>query len=377
MNNNEVEQIIKRNNKIEQNMINKEKEKDNLEKKIIIQNKKMNPFIEIIDSSRLEDNIIDISENNENYYNIEEKKNNNSERNNNINNINNINNAPMTFNPNRKNNKFNNSIKSNINSNSNTSSNKNFVTFKNEDDDEEINNKNTINQSFNNNNSITENNNKNNTDISYINNIIEVLKISINKIQIYLNNNEYNNLLLIKKVKDIKNNINEVFDTIIENKNSYILNKNTNDDINISNLLNSNNNNFYYQSPFKVTEKSIFQIPKDDLNNNFYETNENLFSSFLCNKELNNSYNNINNFNTDKNNKNILNNLSNIEEIENVFRIQIINLKKEIYLINQENNNLKQIIQNLKQLMDELMDKNKLLSSKLIKYKSLYEEKIK
>ena len=64
-----------------------------------------------------------------------------------------------------------------------------------------------------------------------------------------------------------------------------------------------------------------------------------------------------------------------MEEIENIFRAQIINLKKEIFIIKQENNNLKQIIENLKQLMEELNIKNKLLSSKVIKYKILYEEK--
>ena len=75
MNNNVIEQIIKKNNKIEQIMINNEKNKS--EANIIIQNKKISPFIEIIDSSRLDDNIINMSQNNADYYNREESKENN------------------------------------------------------------------------------------------------------------------------------------------------------------------------------------------------------------------------------------------------------------------------------------------------------------
>ena len=75
MNNNVIEQIIKKNNKIEQNMINNEK--NNSEPNIITQNKKISPFIEIIDSSRLDDNIINITQNSCDYYNKEESKENN------------------------------------------------------------------------------------------------------------------------------------------------------------------------------------------------------------------------------------------------------------------------------------------------------------
>ena len=87
---------------------------------------------------------------------------------------------------------------------------------------------------------------------------------------------------------------------------------------------------------------------------------------------------NLNSNNSILNNKN--NNFENIikkiyEEPENIYKAIIINLKKETYTIKQENNNLKKIIENLKKLLDELMNKNKLLSSKVIKYKMLYEEK--
>ena len=74
MNNNEIELIIKKNNKIEQNMINKEKEKNKSDPNIIIQSKKISPFIEIIDSSRLDDNINEMSKRNIQQNSIEEKK---------------------------------------------------------------------------------------------------------------------------------------------------------------------------------------------------------------------------------------------------------------------------------------------------------------
>ena len=109
------------------------------------------------------------------------------------------------------------------------------------------------------------------------------------------------------------------------------------------------------------------------MNSNLYETNENFFSSFLYANDLNTSYNNSN-FNVNLNKDNLMKKVNEIEETENIFRTQIMNLKKELIIFKQENDNLKQIILNLKKLMDDLMYKNKLLSSKLIKYKTLYEE---
>ena len=120
-------------------------------------------------------------------------------------------------------------------------------------------------------------------------------------------------------------------------------------------------------------DNTIFQIPNDDMNSNLYETNENFFSSFLCAKDLNTSYNNSN-FNMNSNEDNLMKKVNEIEETESIFRTQIMNLKKELIIFKKENDNLKLIILNLKKLMDDLMYKNKLLSSKLIKYKTLYEE---
>jgi hypothetical protein len=175
---------------------------------------------------------------------------------------------------------------------------------------------------------------------------------------------------------NIKNNIIKVFDKIIINKTkNNFLSQKFDDYINDSIFCckNSNFKSSNYQSPFKVAEKPIFKIPNEDINNNLYETNENFFSSFLNIKDLNNSFNNYN-FNNNSND-NLMKKMNDIEEINNIFRTQIINLKGEIFIIKQENNNLKQIIDNLKQLMEELTNQNKLLSSKLIKYKKLYEEK--
>ena len=408
MNNKEIEQIIKKNNKIEQSMINKEN--NNSEPNIIIQSKKISPFIEIIDSSRLDDNIVEMNKRNSQNNSLEEKKDNyelscekeNRKNNKESLNFDRINEEPMSFKPKKKNNYLNN----NLNTNSNTSSNKNFVTFK-TDDCEEINNQNN-NTNINKNNVNLKNNSFNNEEkeviskssfykigntanydadyINDINKIIDILKISIEKIKSYINkNNEtvsnnchelLDDKILINNIMNIKNNIIKVFDKIIINKtkNNFLSQKF--DDYIDNSIFCYKNSNFKssnYQSPFKVAEKPIFKIPNEDINNNLYETNENFFSSFLNIKDLNNSFNNFNFKNNS--NDNLMKKINDIEEIDNIFRNQIINLKGEIFIIKQENNNLKQIIDNLKQLMEELTNQNKLLSSKLIKYKKLYEEK--
>ena len=77
--------------------------------------------------------------------------------------------------------------------------------------------------------------------------------------------------------------------------------------------------------------------------------------------------NKSNNFSYCKNSK--------IDEVEYLYKTQIINLRKKIILFEKENNDLKQIIENSRNIIEELLDKNKLLSSKLIKYKSLYENR--
>ena len=103
MNNKEIEKIINRNNLIEQNIINQES--GLLEKNIISQTKKISPFIEIIDSSRFDENILSSNENFVDIQNIEDKGTlEKKESINNIpnNNINNNNEEPMTFNPKKK-----------------------------------------------------------------------------------------------------------------------------------------------------------------------------------------------------------------------------------------------------------------------------------
>lgn len=82
----------------------------------------------------------------------------------------------------------------------------------------------------------------------------------------------------------IKNNLNQVFDKIITKKNNKEFlsqknndyNNNTNYFWNNSNFTSSNN-----QSPFKVSEKPIFQTPNNDNNNNLYEAYEKYFL-ILC-----------------------------------------------------------------------------------------------
>ena len=106
MNEKEIEKIIRKNNIIEKNII--IQEKNLTEKNIIQQTKKINPFIEIIDSSRLDDNLINLGSNfnkniinNSNKETIKNKEINN--QNSEINNYNNIiNEEPMTFNPNKE-----------------------------------------------------------------------------------------------------------------------------------------------------------------------------------------------------------------------------------------------------------------------------------
>ena len=308
MNEKEIENIIKKNNKIEQNII--IQENNNLSKKSIIQQtKKINPFIEIIDSSRLDDNIINLSSNfnnslNSNKQTIENKENINNKQNLEINN-NNINEEPMTFNPN-KNIIINNKI------NEKENKNKNFITFKNEEESIETDYNNITLNKINPEGKI--NQIKLNEDNLSINDIIIILKKLIDKMKFNLSkNNNMNNAMksesiLIDKIKEIKHDMIKIFDNIIE--------------------------------------EETFKINKKDFNNIHY-------NNFNLNKKMNE-----------------------IDSIENIYKTQIINLKKKILFYEEENNNLKNIIQNSQNIFEDLIYKNKLLSSKLIKYKTLYEEKI-
>ena len=308
MDDKEIEKIIKRNNKIEENCI---KQEENFsEKNIIIQTKKINPFIEIIDSSRLDDNIINLNNNinnNEEKETIENKESINKNQNTNINNNIIINEEPMTFNP-----------------NNNERNNKNFLTFKDEDENNEIKENCNIynNKEFRNLYSEEkECQYKLNEDNFNINDIIIILKKLIDKIKFNLdkikdkniNNEIMNNKKFVDKILEIKYNVIKVFDKIIEEetfKKNEIQNK---------------------DNPAEVQLKFNFD-------------------NYCLDGKINE-----------------------INKIENIYKTQIMNLKNKIINFEKENNELKRIIQNSRNLLEDLIYKNKLLSSKLIKYKTLYE----
>ena len=201
MDDKEIEKIIKRNNKIEQNFI--KQEKSFSEKNIITQAKKINPFIEIIDSSRFDDNIINLNNNiniNEEKVTIEKKDSKN--KNQNTNRSSNINEEPMTFNP-----------------NNNERNNKYFLTFKDKDENDEIEeNCNIYNSKEFKNLYLEEKESqiKLKEDNFNINDIINILKKLIDKIKSNLdkirennrNNAIMNNKKFVDKVMEIKNNVN-------------------------------------------------------------------------------------------------------------------------------------------------------------------------
>lgn len=318
MDDKEIEKIIKRNNKIEENCI---KQEENFsEKNIIIQTKKINPFIEIIDSSRLDDNIINLNNNinnNEEKETIENKESINKNQNTNINNNIIINEEPMTFNP-----------------NNNERNNKNFLTFKDEDENNEIKENCNIynNKEFRNLYSEEkECQYKLSEDSFNLNDIIIILKRLTDKIKFNLdkirekniNNIMMNDKKFIDKIMEIKSNIIKVFDKIIEEetfKNHEIQ----------SNNKNCSNN-------FKIDN-----LPEAQLK--FY------YDNYCLEGKMNE-----------------------INKIDNIYKTQIINLKKKNIYFEKENNDLKRIIQNSRNILEDLIYKNKLLSSKLIKYKTLYE----
>ena len=332
MNDKEIEKIIQRNNKIEQNLLNKE---NHISKKnIIIQTKKINPFIEIIDSSRLNEDIINLSENSD----INEIKGKevieNKESIDNIQNSENNINAieePMTFNPNKKK-EFSNTL--NSKQNKSERQNQNFLTFKDEGIDIVLKKnikikENTTIDNFNLDEQMYQIKFKDNNIciddiIIIIKKLIDKMKLNHNKGKIQDNNQIYQNSF-VKKLIEIKKDVIKMFDNIIEEESDKTYN-NVDKDFNYYKIDHNDNNNFKQQ--FKLY-------------------NEN----FCLNRKMNE-----------------------IDEMEKLYQTQIINLKNKIKNFEKENNNLKKIIQNSQKILEDLIYKNKLLSAKLIKYKTLYEE---
>ncbi len=316
MDDKEIEKIIKRNNKIEQNFI--KQEKSFSEKNIITQAKKINPFIEIIDSSRFDDNIINLNNNiniNEEKVTIEKKDSKN--KNQNTNRSSNINEEPMTFNP-----------------NNNERNNKYFLTFKDKDENDEIEeNCNIYNSKEFKNLYLEEKESqfKLKEDNFNINDIINILKKLIDKIKSNLdkirennrNNAIMNNKKFVDKVMEIKNNVIKVFDKIIEEETFK------------THEIQSNNK--LYNNNFKIDK-----LPEAQFKLNF--------NNYGLDGKIKENY-----------------------KSESIYKTQIINLKKKIFDCEKENSDLKRIIQNSRNILEDLIYKNKLLSSKLIKYKTLYE----
>ena len=327
MNDKDIKKIIQRNNKIEKNLMSNEHNIS--EKNIKIQTKKINPFIEIIDSSRLDENIINLNDNDkinnfETTEKIENKENlnciQNSEKNISLDE------EPMTFNPNKKIN-----VKRTLNNDQNMSQRQdnNYLTFKNEDNEIELEKANNKKEKLSTDNlkskeqiylfKISEDN-------FCIDDIIRILKSLIDKMKCNLNKNKENyindsmvsNSIFVDKIMEIKNDIIKAFDKIIEEEKLERIKIDTNK-INYSN---------HFESKFK-----------------YYSEN------YCLNRRI-----------------------IQLNEIENIYKTEILNLKKKICNFQQENNNLRKIIQNSQNLFEDLMYKNKLLSSKLIKYKNLYTE---
>ena len=126
-------------------------------------------------------------------------------------------------------------------------------------------------------------------------------------------------------------------------------------------LLRSEETSNLFDNAIKEETFKIKNFRINDTHNYVKFNTNNFFESQLAIENKNN------NFSCCKSNK--------INEIEYLYKAEIINLRKKIILFEKENNDLKQIIENSRNIIEELLDKNKLLSSKLIKYKSLYENR--
>ena len=272
------------------------------------------PSIEIIDSSRLKENIIDLTSS-DNYNNISNGfKNDEDKEIMQYNENNHIIEEPMTFNPEKR----------NIQKNKD-----NLFTFSNS------------------NNSIVQENSMK----EYINNILETLQQSIDKIQNILKSESSEEQLFIK-ILEIKNEILYLFNNL-ENRVNQVDRKPVQKINNYSNFPNNVNNNSLYDS---TENRSFNYFHIKDLNN----------SSYSNNSEINNL--NINN-------DDLIGKMCEVDEIKKIFRTQIVNLKKENFKVKNDNMNLNNLLKNSKTLIDDLSNKNRLLTTKLIKYKTLYEEK--
>jgi len=306
------------------NLINKTKQlerkqmKNENEQKIPEHSKKFN-IIEVIDSTRLKETIQvekEIEQNNNHQNEIEE---------------------PMTFNP-SKSNFFETSNKENcIESNrSFYNSNECILIFKNLNEKiyeeyENINN-------FINDIKIIENNNNDVEMVNLINSSIDQIKISRMKINEILEKSEkYLNELKDKYGSQITNKTEPT-----QNFENSILQFNNKEisDLYLKNSISSQNNNSYIQPMTTSMLKSNYELSSRDR------------------EYINND---------------LINKMNQIEEVTNIYKGKIKAYEDKMLHLNQKIKYFQELLTNSKCLIDDLSNKNKLLTAKVIKYKQLSE----
>ena len=306
------------------NLINKTKQlerkqmENENEQKIPEHSKKFN-IIEVIDSTRLKETIQvekEIEQNNNHQNEIEE---------------------PMTFNP-SKSNLFEMSNKENfIQSNrSFYNSNECILIFKNLNEkiyDEYDNINNFINDI-----KIIENNNNDIEMVNLINSSIDQIKISRMKINEILEKSEkYLNELKDKYGSQITNKTEPT-----QNFENSILQFNNKEisDLYLKNSISSQNNNSYIQPMTTSMLKSNYELSSQ---NREYINND------------------------------LINKMNQIEEVTNIYKGKIKAYEDKILHLNQKIKYFQELLTNSKCLIDDLSNKNKLLTAKVIKYKQLSE----
>ena len=306
------------------NLINKTKQlerkqmENENEQKIPEHSKKFN-IIEVIDSTRLKETIQvekEIEQNNNHQNEIEE---------------------PMTFNP-SKSNFFETSNKENcIESNrSFYNSNECILIFKNLNEkiyDEYDNINNFINDI-----KIIENNNNDIEMVNLINSSIDQIKISRMKINEILEKSEkYLNELKDKYGSQITNKTEPT-----QNFENSILQFNNKEisDLYLKNSISSQNNNSYIQPMTTSMLKSNYELSSRDR------------------EYINND---------------LINKMNQIEEVTNIYKGKIKAYEDKMLHLNQKIKYFQELLTNSKCLIDDLSNKNKLLTAKVIKYKQLSE----
>ena len=307
------------------NLINKTKQlerkqmENENEQKIPEHSKKFN-IIEVIDSTRLKESIQvekDIEQINNHQNEIEE---------------------PMTFNP-SKSNLFEMSNKENfIQSNrSFYNSNECILIFKNLNEkiyDEYDNINNFINDI-----KIIENNNNDIEMVNLINSSIDQIKISRMKINEILEKSEkYLNELKDKYGSQITNKTEPT-----QNFENSILQFNNKEisDLYLKNSISSQNNNSYIQPMTTSMLKSNYELSSQ---NREYINND------------------------------LINKMNQIEEVTNIYKGKIKAYEDKILHLNQKIKYFQELLTNSKCLIDDLSNKNKLLTAKVIKYKQISEK---